>query len=88
MSNSDIKSIIYQFGCLETANPCSLAQILPTYIPTIFYVVSKPSLFQDLNTLKYSLHSMRKLIREFTYCAPEELFLNSIPSHPKSRNYL
>lgn len=83
-----IKSLIYQIGCLQVANPCMLAEILSDYIKTLFYIISKPELFTKPATIKYCVLSIRKLVKEFTYYSDNQVFEKSISSQPKSANYL
>jgi hypothetical protein len=59
----DIKSIVYQLGCLQVANPCIMGPILSDYITTLFYIISKPEVFSKPATIKYGLLSMKKLIK-------------------------
>lgn len=61
--NIDIKSLIYQLGCLQTVNPCIMGPVLSDYISTLFYIISKPELFTKPATIKYSLLSMKKIIK-------------------------
>lgn len=84
----DLKSLVYQFGCLQTTNPCMIAPVLSDYLSVIFYIISKPEVFAKPTIIKYALLSMRKIIKEFTYFAENNLFEKSISSQPKSNNYL
>lgn len=65
-----------------------IAPVLSDYLSVIFYIISKPEVFAKPTIIKYALLSMRKIIKEFTYFAENNLFEKSISSQPKSNNYL
>jgi hypothetical protein len=40
-----------------------MGPVLSDYISTLFYIISKPELFTKPATIKYSLLSMKKIIK-------------------------